>query len=154
MYCTPQALSSTPSLIVSQVFVGLGLFRLRKRMEDTGWRPSYLTNRTLQHVAAFVFVALNILMLCETARPKVEGQIPRYWWPVAMGAVVVVSTAYWSVFVILQLKLSDSETVGQKIGLQVDVYRDGDADLPEGMRLTTKEANVNDGIRRRVDYKV
>jgi hypothetical protein len=58
------------------------------------------------------------------------------------------------VFIILQLKLSNSETVGQKIGLQVDVYRDGDAALPEGMRLTTEEANVNDGIRRRVDYKV
>jgi hypothetical protein len=118
------------------------------------WKPSYLTNQTMLHVVAFVFIALNILMICETARPKVEGQIPRYWWPVVIGAVAAFSTVYWSVFVILQLNLGDSETVGQKIGLQVDVYRDGDAALPEGMRLTTEEANVNDGTRRRVDYKV
>jgi hypothetical protein len=151
-HCPTSSSSLTDNL---QVFVGLGLFRLRKRMKSLeGWKPSYLTNKTMQHIVAIVFMAINVLMMYETALPKVDGSIPRYWWAVAMGVLSAFSMIYWSFFIILQLKLGDSDTVGHKIGLQVEVYKDDDAERPEDIGRTTEAANVNDGLRRRVDYKV
>jgi hypothetical protein len=124
-------------------------------ISDSGvdWKPVYMKNTFILYAVALTFIGMNALMLVMTARPKVQGEIPRFYWPIAVGGCMAMGAVYWALLKSMQLKFGGETTLGSKIGFEVQVYNEGDEDIPPRMRFLMEEANL-DGSRRRVSYKV
>lgn len=142
---------------MSLVFLGVGIFRLEKRMRtisETGdWKPVYMSNKFSLYIIVLIFMGINALMIVVTAMPKAPGAIPRYYWPVTVFACVVAGAVYWCGLKSLQMTFGGEKTLGARIGLEVNVYNEGDEDIPEHMKSGMADAKF-DGSRRRVSYKV
>lgn len=145
-------------MLILTAFLGIGLFRLKGRMRQLrhNWRPTYMRNDFVLTFIAFIFVAINIVILVMTALPESPGTIPRFYWPISLVAVMAVGLLYWGVLRIFQVPEDQddkSSSIGSKLGLKINVYEEGDENVPMEMRFLMREA-VGDGSRRRVDYKV
>ena len=100
-------------------------------------------------------VSVNIVILVMTALPT-GGSIPNYYWPVTILGFISFGVAYWAVLRLLGVggpKLDGRMTLGSRIGLEVNIYEEGDDDVPEDMRFLMREA-VLEGSRRRLKFKV
>ena len=53
----------------------------------------------------------------------------------------------------LQAKWGGQKTLGQRIGFEIRVHEEGDADIPESMRRLMRQAHW-DGSKRRLAYTV
>lgn len=139
------------------VFLGIGILRLGKRMttiSETGtWSPVYMKNKFILYAVSFLFTGMNILMMVMTALPKDPDTIPRFYWPVTVAACIAAGSIYWGGLKGLQMKFGGQESIGKWIGFEVQVYNEGDENIPEMMRNVMVDANL-DGSRRRVSYKV
>jgi len=137
------------------VFLGLGLFRLKKRMRlmYPNWTPTYMKNRFTLYPIALVFIGSNIVIMVITAMPRSPNSIPRFYWPITILAVISAALVYWGALMIMRLKWGqEGGTLGAKIGFEVHVYEKGD-DIPENMRFLMWEAS-EEGSRRRLKYKI
>jgi hypothetical protein len=139
------------------VFLGLGIFRLTKVMrnapEQEDWRLSYLRNPFARYLVIGAFVGFNIVILVVTAIPVGDRSVPAFYSPVMMGAILLVSLAYLGFLKLLSVRVGRGNTVGQRVGFEVQVYTEGDEDIPERMKMLMTEANW-DGSRRRLAYTV
>lgn len=125
-----------------------------RTISDSGeWKPVYMKNKFILYTVSLTFIGVNILMLVMTARPDIKGDIPRFYWAVAVVGSISMGALYWALLKSTQLKLWGNTTLGSKIGFEVQVYNEGDDDIPVRMRALMEEANL-DGSRRRVSYKV
>ncbi|KAF2234857.1 hypothetical protein EV356DRAFT_532407 [Viridothelium virens] len=141
---------------VMYVFLGVGLPRLQSRMRvlDTNWRPTYLRNRKLLLLLCFIFVSMNIVILVIEALPLESGTTSRFYWPIALIAIFAFGIIYWAVLRALQSdKVKDRGALSSMVGLEVNIYEEGDENMPEEMRSLMRDA-ARDGSRRRVQYKV
>lgn len=120
------------------------------------WKPTYIRNPFVLWSVAVAFVSFNVVILVVTAMPQDPGTIPRFYWPVTIVGVMTLGVFYWLVLKIFQVKGykdSKASSISSKIGLEINVYEEGDEDIPMEMRFLMREA-VGDGSRRRLDYKV
>jgi hypothetical protein len=145
-------------MLICAAFLGIGLFRLKGRMRllQHNWQPTYMRNDFVLTFVALVFVAINIVILVMTALPESPGTIPRFYWPISLVAVIAVGIVYWGVLRIFEVPEDHDDkgsSIGSKIGLKINVYEEGDENVPIEMRFLMRDA-VGDGSRRRVDYKV
>lgn len=143
--------------LTSQVCLGIGLLRLKSRMQTLhpNWKPTYLTTKLSVVVVSGAIISINIIILVMTALPT-GGSVPNYYWPVTIVGFLGLGLAYWAVLRLLGAKgrkSDDRRTLGSKIGLEVGIYEEGDESIPEEMRFLMYEAAL-DGSRRRVQYKV
>ena len=150
-------ISTTITMLTYPVCLGIGLLRLKSRMQTLypNWKPTYLTTRVSVMVVSGAVVSVNIVILVMTALPT-GGSVPNYYWPVTIVGFIGFGVAYWTVLKVLGVKGPKSGgrvTLGSKIGLEVNVYEEGDDDIPEEMRFLMREAAL-DGSRRRLKYKV
>lgn len=144
--------------IFNTVIVTLGLYRLPGHMRRTwpGWQPEVITNKYILWVLPIVFSIGNLLVLIWGAKPRDEGHIPRYWWPIIFFLIVAGSTIYWVVMMITGVKVNvrgEEKTVGSMIGFEVRVYNETDERVPSHMEDAMVQSRL-DGSRRRVGYKV
>ena len=119
------------------------------------WKPTYVTTKVSVMLVSGAVVSVNIVILVMTALPT-GGSIPNYYWPVTIVGFIGLGVAYWAVLRLLGVKggkLDSRVTLGSKIGLEIDVYEEGDDDIPEEMGVLMREAAL-DGSRRRLNYKV
>lgn len=142
---------------VIQLCLGIGLLRLKSRMQASypNWKPTYLTTKVSVMLVSGAVVSVNIVILVMTALPT-GGSIPNFYWPVTVVGFIGLGVAHWAVLRLLGVKGPKPDgrvTLGSKIGLEVDVYEEGDDDIPEEMRFLMHEAAL-DGSRRRLKYKV
>ncbi|KAL9044786.1 MAG: hypothetical protein Q9214_002099, partial [Letrouitia sp. 1 TL-2023] len=87
-----------------------------------------------------------------TARANDPGKIPRWYWPIALGAVIAVALLYWSALQCLGPWATLGEkSLGSIIGLKLDIYQQGDSDIPEDMQFMMFEAREA-GFRRGLKY--
>jgi hypothetical protein len=137
------------------VFLGAGLFLLSRRMRilKEGWRPTYFKSKYFLWGFGAVFGGFNVFIVVVTALPKPPGEVPSFYWPVAIGALVGAATLYWGVLQALQLKIHGQKTLGEKIGFEVQIHSQDDDDIPNSLTQLMKEA-IADGSRRRVEYRV
>jgi hypothetical protein len=138
------------------VFLGIGLFRLKKRMRLVfpNWKPTYLKSKFIFWPIVILFIGMNTLVAVVAAMPHKPNTTPRYYWPVAMLVIAIAALLYWTGLTIPQLKLGhESQTLGSKVGFEVSIYEVGDGDIPEDMRYVIWEAK-GEGSRRRVKYTV
>lgn len=115
-----------------------------------------MRNNFVLALVAFVFVAINIVIMVMIALPNNPPDIPRFYWPISLVATMIVGVLYWGVLRLLQVPADQDDagsSIGSKIGLKVNVYEDGDENVPIEMRFLMRDA-VGDGTRRRVDYQV
>jgi hypothetical protein len=121
-------------------------------------------------VTVIGFIGMNLLAIGFGAKPRDEGKIPRYWYPVLFTIVLAGSCIYWLVFWGLQQPLKKAETadlttggkaaprtVGEVVGLQVTVYDEDDDPIKKPVPAEMKNAMIQaslDGTRRRTQYKV
>ncbi|OAL45369.1 amino acid transporter [Pyrenochaeta sp. DS3sAY3a] len=142
---------------IMMVFLGVGVFFLKKRMEtisDThDWKPIYMSNKLTLYTVVFVFIGINLLMVVITAMPDSPGTIPRYYWPITVLTCVAAGALYWCGLKALQVKFGEHRALGACIGLEVNVYNEGDEGIPDNMKNIMADALI-DGSRRRVTYKV
>ena len=118
------------------------------------WNFLYLKNKALRYLIVFIFVVSNILTMVLTARTNNPGTIPRWYWPVALGAVIVVAFLYWSALRCLGRRgRPGRKSLGSMIGLKLDIYQQGDSDIPEDMKFMMFEVREA-GIRRGLKYTV
>jgi hypothetical protein len=126
---------------------------MRTISETSDWKFAYLSNKGILYPVTFVFIGMNLLMVVITAMPETPGTIPRYYWPITVLACLAAGAAYWGGLTSLQLKFGSERTLGARIGFEVNIYNEGDEDIPEDFRNIMADAFV-DGSRRRVTYKV
>ena len=122
---------------------------------NPNWKPTYLTNTVSVVLVSGVFVSVNIVILVMTALPTVD-EVPNYYWPVTIVGFMAFGLAYWGVLRLLGVKgptPGGRMTLASKIGLEVNIYEEGDDNIPEEMRFLMHEAAL-DGSRRRLQYKV
>lgn len=120
----------------------------------TPWRPSYLRSKLLAIPLPLLFVAMNLLILVQGARPHSPGTIARFWWPAITGFIFAGSFVYWCGLMLLQARIPLTEfTVGEVIGFKVIVRYENDEDIPNDFQRVLAQAR-NDGSRRRVEYQV
>lgn len=120
------------------------------------WKPTYMKNYFVLGFVALVFVCFNIVILVMTARPHDPDTVPRFYWPITVVGVMAFGVFYWGVLRIFQVSAhqdSKPSSISSKLGLEINVYEDGDENVPMEMRFLMREA-VGDGSRRRLDYKV
>ena len=118
------------------------------------WDFIYLKNKALRYFIGFIFAASNILTMVLTARANNPGTIPRWYWPVALGAVIAAALLYWSALRCLgQRGRSSGKSLGSTIGLKLDIYQQGDSDIPDDMQFMMFEVREA-GIRRGLKYTV
>lgn len=144
--------------------MGLLRLKLRMRLVKPNWQPTYMKSNALIYFVSFVFAAINLVTLVMTALPASEGSIPHFWWPVTVAGVIGLGIAYWGFLRLLQVKEGYKTngqgeharrrwTLREQIGLEVNVYEEGDENVPEEMQFLMYEA-IGDGSRRRIQYKV
>lgn len=120
------------------------------------WKPTYMRNYVVLICVATIFASFNIVILAITAIPQDPGTIPRFYWPVTIVGVMAFGVCYWGVLRVFQVSSyedSKPSSIGSKFGLEINVYEEGDENVPVEMRFLMREA-VGDGSRRRLDYKV
>lgn len=135
--------------LVVEIFVGIGILRLAKRMKSRAipWDgPLYFASRSVMYIVVFVFVGINVLALIVVAFPHDKGAIARFWWPVTIGAIAFVSSLYWLGLWLLQGDL------GTKVGFKVTVDPFG-ADQTTGYEELMRVAQ-KDGSHRRIRYTI
>ncbi|KAL9122154.1 MAG: hypothetical protein Q9187_001283 [Circinaria calcarea] len=145
----PLASELKPTLIIPSVFIGIGFFRLGKRMATRrrkAWKPSYLTNKYVGRAVATVYIGANVAVLVQGARAP--AGIPRYWWFIVTVLVLTGSFIYWS-----GLRLLQQPGIGRAVGLEVKVHYTHEMTAPRDMDDAMRMA-VGDGSRRRVEYKI
>jgi amino acid transporter len=145
-------------MLICPASLGIGLFRLKGRMRQLrhNWRPTYMRNDFVLAFIAFVFFGMNIVILVMIALPEDPDTIPRFYWPISMAAVIAFGLLYWGALRVFQVPEDQGDTrssIGSKVGLKINVYEEGDDNVPIEMRFLMRDA-VGDGSRRRVDYKV
>ena len=136
--------------------MGLGLLRLEKRMRPlySNWRPVFLRHKSVLYPVVLLFVGINILILVTTAMPEKKGMIPRFYWPIAIGAALTFGSLYWGIIMLLRTKLRrDGKTLGRMIGFEILIYEPGRDDVPENMHSLMQAAQSR-GSRKIVHYTV
>jgi len=132
------------------VFLGVGILRLRKCMRKTypSWDFLYLKIKGLRYLFVLIFVVSNLFTIVLTARTNEPGKIPRWYWPIALGGLIAFSLLYWSALRCLGYQTrSGGKSLGSAIGLKLDIYQQGDSDIPEEMQFLMFEARAA-GFRR------
>ena len=138
------------------VFLGIGILRLRGCMRKTypNWDFLYLRKQALRYSVAIIFVVSNLFTMVLSARAHQPGQIPRWYWPIALGALIAVALLYWSALRCLgRQDKPNGKSLGSIIGLRLDIYQQGDSDIPEEMQFMMFEAREA-GFRRGLRYTV
>lgn len=139
------------------LFLGIGILRLAKRMrtlsDNADWQLRYMSSPFILYPVVTIFLGINMLMIVITAMSRRPGTIPRYYWVVTFFACVAAGALYWCGLKVLQLDFGSGTTLGKRIGFEVNVWNEGDEDIPDNLRDIMEDA-VIDGSRRRVTYKV
>ena len=143
-------LKASHLLIIWPVFLGIGLFKLARRMRilNKNWKPAYFKSKYFLYVFGALFGGLNVTIAVISALPHQPGEVPNFYWPVAIAALVVAATLYWAVLQALQ-----RTWLGEKIGFEVRIHSQDDDDIPDGLTRLMRDA-IADGSRRRVEYRV
>lgn len=143
--------------MISTVFLAVGLLRLgsRMRMLSEDWRPTYLRSKLLLWSFASVLVGFNATILVVTALPETQGNVPCFYWPVTIVAIVIAAIIHWCMLRALWTKWRGGPmTLGQRIGFEVKVHSQDDEEaIPDSLNHLMREA-IADGSRRRVEYMV
>lgn len=149
--------SSLPRSRSDTVCLALGLLFLKSRMRTLveDWKPMYLKNKLMLWGVSFIFVGFNAAILILTALPIDKGEIPRFYWPVTIAAIIAAAVLHWLVIRALRMKWRGSQTtLGQRVGFEVKVYsQDDEEDIPDSLNHLMQQA-IADGSRRRIEYKV
>jgi hypothetical protein len=148
-------LETVVSLKPSLVFLGVGLLRLSRRMKllDEKWRPVYLRSKFTLYTFVAIFTGFNTAIVVTVALPRPRGQLPSFYWPVAIAALVTAASVYWGVLQMLQSSWGGEKPLGERFGFHVRICSKDDDDIPESLTGLMKVA-VEDGSRRRVEYRV
>lgn len=141
------------------VLVAIGLVKLKKRMnglqdsDDSNWNYTFFQMRPLLYTVPIIFALGNGLILVFAGKTHAPGKIPRWWWPIVTFLTLAASALYWAGLRILMIKTKvPNQTVGELVGLKVQVVYKGNDDPPSNVAQDTDEtlAAKLDGSRRRV----
>jgi hypothetical protein len=152
----PEICGRLAGLIIGIVFLALGLLRLSGRMKilNEAWRPIYLRPKSCLYVFCAIVVGFNLMIAISTALPRLPGEVPSFYYPIAVAAIFCAAILYWAVLRGLQWNWGGNVPLGQKIGFEVRIHSKDDAEeLPDSLDQLMREA-IADGSRRRVEYKV
>lgn len=149
-------------ILTSSVFIALGTLWLRKCMEKMygGYKLHFLNHRPALILTVIIFIGMNLLAVIFGAKPRDEGKIPRFWWPVLFFIILAGCCLYWLVFWGLQQRphTKSETTIGQRIGFDVTVYEEDDVNIKYDELSTSMKSSLDqarlDGTRRRTQYKV
>jgi hypothetical protein len=121
---------------------------------DEAWRPTYLRPKSCLYFFCAIVVGFNLMIAISTALPRLPGGVPSFYYPVAVAALVCAAILYWGVLRALQWNWGGNVSLGQRIGFEVRIHSQDDAEeLPDSLDQLMREA-IADGSRRRVEYKV
>lgn len=121
------------------------------RTLDENWRLTYFKSKYFLYVFGALFGGVNVTIVVIAALPHQPGEVPDFYWPVAITALVVAATLHWAVLQALQRKW-----LGKKVGFEVRIHNqddDEEEDIPDSLTGPMRDA-IADGSRRRVEYKV
>lgn len=113
----------------------------------------------LLYTVPFVFAIGNVLILVFAGKTRNPGKIPRWWWPITVFIILYASAMYWAIMRLLMVKTSrtnektgDRMTLGETIGLKVQVVFRNDEDVPPKVKKSMEDtlAAQVDGSQRRV----
>ena len=91
---------------------------------DPEWRPLFTKSMSSKIFIVGITAAVSILLLYSLAQPSDPGAVPRYWWPITLGAIVGAAVVYWAGIRLLQSTWGSkdgSESLGYRIGFEVSI---------------------------------
>jgi amino acid transporter len=143
--------------------VGWGIFKLRNRIQhrksikeqQRDWDFEFLRPASVRNVVVFLFLGLNLLALIVSARPHKPGTIAKFWWPVIMAVLALVSSVYWFALWSMQesgkVRSGNWRWLARWSGVQIRAYH-GDEAKGTAYEEEMKKARM-DGTNRRMEYE-
>lgn len=113
--------------------------------ERVEWRPVILKKTLIQWPVALLFIAMNMLVLVEGARPHKTP--PSWLWPIIMFSIFGVSTIAWGILRIVERKSSRNSPI------EIRIVKDGQA-VREATDETALRRAKLEGNSRIIVYEV
>lgn len=107
------------------------------------------------YTVPIIFALGNMLVLITAALEHNNNKISRFWWPVTISLILLLSFLYWGIMRITRVRVvrnGEVKTIGQIIGFEIVVYNKGDKNIPVDVKDSIAEALAAkiDGSKRRV----
>jgi hypothetical protein len=117
------------------------------------WNYTFFHIKPILYTVPFLFALGNVLILVFAGKTQRDGEIPRWWWPVVLGIILLVSLMWWAGMQVLRIKTStrdpvtgEYKTVGDLVGLSIRIEWKRQGDVPPIL-----EKDIDEALSAKVD---